>query len=998
MNDQDLQHEVAWLRQRVADLEELRGEHEQEVYHHAVQLDHSLDELRRHAQDLARAKEALRKSRERFELAVQGSGAGLWDWDVETGVVYFSPLWKSMLGYAEDELEGNFADWEQLLHPEDRERALATLKAYVDGVTPTYELEHRLRHKDGSYRWILARGVALRDATGRPYRMAGSHTDITARKQAEQALRDSEALYHSLVETLPLNVFRKDRQGRFTFGNQRFAESLGRPLDEILGKTDYAFFPPELAAKYQADDQKVLATGQVFEDVEEHYRPDGTKIYVQVLKAPVFDSHGQIVGTESIFWDVTARKLAEEALQQAKAEAEAASRAKSEFLTNISHEIRTPMNAILGMTELVLDTPLTVEQRDCLSIVQKSAESLLGVINDILDFSKIEAGKLDLDERPFQLRDCLGDALITLALRAHQQGLELIYHVAPNVPDALQGDSGRLRQVLLNLVGNAIKFTERGEVLVRVGLESSKASEAAPASTPLTTHLHFEVSDTGIGIPAEKQQMIFAPFVQVDGSTTRRYGGTGLGLAIAARLVELMRGHIWVESGLGQGSTFHFSAQFGVCPELIPPPTGDVVQLRGLPVLIVDDNATNRLILEETLLHWMMKPTAVANAAAALEVLRSASAAGQPFALVLLDSHMPEMDGFALARQIRHEPNLARATVMMLTSSEQPGDVARCRESGIASYLVKPVRQAELWRALLAALGAVPELQRQDRSAVPAPNKGRPLRVLLVEDNLVNQKLALRLLQKRDHSVTVAANGKEALALLDQNVFDLILMDVQMPEMDGFQATAAIRRRERGTARRLPILAMTAYAMKGDQERCLAAGMDGYISKPVRVQELYDAIERLASDAPSPRPPQACREEESVDWASSLEYVGGDRQLLKDLMEVFLQTCPEWLEEVRTGLARQDAAQVQRAAHKLKGTLGNFGAQVAFDAALQIELQCRTGSLQGVEEIWGLLAREMDRLLPVLKAWCQEGPTAVADNGDRIPNNSGAAAHSGGMG
>ncbi|MDB5385026.1 MAG: domain S-box [Planctomycetaceae bacterium] len=778
------------------------------------------------------AEEALQFSRDRFELAARGAVDGIWDWNVVTGEDYFSSRFCELLGYTKSELPPRIETWESLLHPKDREHALAGIRAHFDWRVP-YDVEFRLRTKAGIFRWFRACGQARWDATGKPIRMAGSLTDITERKAAEAEL-------------------------------------------------------------------------------------------------------------------ISARDAATEA-----------SRSKSEFLANMSHEIRTPMNGIIGMTQLALDTPLNADQREYLETVNSSADSLLRIINDILDFSKIEAGKLDLDRQPFSLRESLGDAMKTLGFRAHEKNLELVWHTPSDVPDDLIGDIGRLRQVLVNLVGNAIKFTEAGEVGVTVERISSDDSKAV---------LRFSVSDTGIGIPVEKQKLIFEAFAQVDASTTRVYGGTGLGLSISRQIIKLMGGEISIQSEVGVGSTFHFTIELPLAEEKVPVDVDET--LKGVSVLVVDDNATNRRILEHLLGSWKMQVTLVDCGQAAIETMRHSEKSGHPFPLVLTDCHMPCMDGFMLIEEARKYPELRNATIVMLTSGDLPEAYDRCSQLGVAATLLKPIKQSELRLTLALVLSKVkkPKMPPEAGVIVETRSSESRLRILLAEDNLVNQRVAVKMLEKMGHSVQVAENGQLALDALKAATFDVVFMDVQMPVLDGMQAVVALRQRELTTGQHLPVIAMTAHAMTGDRERCLAVGMDEYVSKPIVAADLSAALHRVLSSSRTSKiePLIAADVSETIaapyDLKAALERFDGDSDFLKELAEIFLNTIPELLGLLDSAVKTRNLQQIGAEAHSIKGALGNFCAHSAYGIALQLETLSRDGVLENVEQIHEELVREIERL------------------------------------
>lgn len=803
-------------------------------------------------------------------------------------------------------------------------------------------------------------------------------TSIVDRRFSLQALalKTSEQRYCLIVETafdafLGIDsdgiVTEWNAQAEVTFGWPR-TDALGRPLTAFLLINQHAQSSPTLGALLHSGNADVA---QKRMELTARHR-SGREFPVEMTLSTI--QQGEQCFYAAFVHDVTERKLVEQERERVKESAEAASRAKSEFLANMSHEIRTPLNGVIGMTDLVLESELTREQREYLETVKLSADSLLHVINEILDFSKIEAGKLELESVDFDLRECMESTLKTLALKADEKKLELLCDVIPDVPDMITGDAVRLRQVLTNLVGNAIKFTRHGEISLKALIDRIDRD---------AVQLHFIVADTGVGIAPEKQKLIFESFTQADTSTTREFGGSGLGLTISRRLVEMMGGTIWVESMLGQGSKFHFTIIVKTAvPKVAHAMTVTQPQvLHGVKVLIVDDNRTNRRILDGLLRHWKMRPTTVEDAEQAMDKLLAAYEIDEPYDLILTDMHMPKMDGFDLVQWIREKPELVTSTIMMLTSGGHGGDAQRCEEFGVAAHLLKPIRQSELREALIRVISArgqeKPAPIITDNSLNVRRQSHQSLRILLAEDNAVNQMLATRLLEKRGHRVTVTSNGREALAALTESAFDLVFMDVQMPEMDGIETTVALREREKESGVHQPVIALTALVIKGDKERCLEAGMDGYISKPIRQQELDEILDsymaKLKPSTTATIPQTDTRSPtSSIDQTELLERIGGDHAFLSELVEVFKVDYPRQLSFARRALDTGDVKGVERAGHALKGTLANLAASGPSDTAAAIEKMGASGDLSQTDRVLTQLEHELVDVLASLQSLCQE--------------------------
>jgi two-component system, sensor histidine kinase and response regulator len=919
----------------------------------------------------------LQAIEERLNLALKSSCVGTWSWDIVQNKIIWDDFIHPLFGLTPGTFSGRYEDFLVTLHVDDRERVQQEVARAVEQ-DATYDTEYKVVWPDGSVHVLGSRGKVYRDPNGSPQRMTGVCWDITERKRLEDRFRLA-------VEASPVALMMIRKDGGIILANSSclkmfgytLAEMVGQPVNLVVPSRFLADLPKHLNKYFDNPVQRAMGAELDLLGV----RKDGTEFPVKVGLSPVLTDEGQLVicGLS----DITDQKRMMEVMRQAKESAESASRAKSSFLANMSHEIRTPMNGIIGMAQLLAQTELREHQREYLATMDESAHILLRLLNDILDFSKIEAGKLELEKVDFSISECVARASQMMALRIAEKGLEFACRVAPEIPDRLRGDAGRLQQILVNLLGNAVKFTEVGEIFVNVNAESMSAG---------SIQLHVSVSDTGIGIPDEKRDQIFRPFEQAESSTTRRFGGTGLGLAISRQLVEMMNGRIWLESESGRGSVFHFTAELEIAADQHSQALSDLKSLHNLPVLVVDDNATNRRILAELLQHWNLQPVMADSAAAARKVLKEAEASACPIRLILLDHHMPVEDGIHFATSLSGTITATTCPIIMISSGSQPIDIDLGQQYGIVRFMTKPVIASELLNEVLRQFGGYQNISEKHLPA-ETPQLVHPRRLLLVEDNVINRRVAMGLLKARGHQAVVAENGQEAVDTLATQAFDVVLMDMQMPVMDGYEAIAELRQREHRTGGHIPIVAMTAEALKGDRERCLACGADDYVSKPINPVELYRAIEQfparclpaqladqqleaddcqsqhlssLASSSSQQATVASSQADTAVDWNVARKHLGDSPQVLREFCELVKTQVSTLVADMRSAIESRDAKLLQRSAHTLKSSVKYFGAESLAQAALAIETLGRTASSASTPELFADAHDLLSQLEPEL--------------------------------
>lgn len=916
------------------------------------------------------------EARERALVDAAPSGAFLAD---DTGrVLLANQEFLRITGARGADLAGKA--WLDFVHPADRQRATAEWAVAVLKSPANYAGVLRFVASDGKVLLAKAAVREIRDGAKRSG-FAGSLEDITAQKAAEERLKALSERLLLATKSANLGIWDWDVVSDRLNWNDQMLALYGTSRAAFEGKVQgwLSRVHPNDRASLETTLRQALKGER---ELSVEFRipwTDGSQRVLRTYAVVQRNASGQPIRTIGTAWDVTELRRKDAALEEAKAAAEASSRAKSDFLANISHEIRTPLNAIIGMAELALDASPNPEQKNCLASVKRTGEDLLYLVNDILDLSKIEAGRLELVAESFPLREFLTAALRTVAPRGAEKNLELVLMVADDVPDGILGDPVRLRQVLIHLLANAVRFTERGEVLLKVGVAGTETRFLSRASgaikpAPDAVVLHFSVSDTGIGIPAAKQKIIFDAFGQEDTAGARRHGGAGLGLAIAAKLVRLMGGEMWLDSEPSSGSCFHFSITLTSRPEAGEPTPGVLAHLAGGRALVVDDSATVRASLDTSLRSWGLNPETAATTQEALE-LADKAATTTPFVLVVVDATIPGSDSFDLARTLQVHPGLKGSIVMLLAASGLAAGAARCRSLGLHHFLVKPLGPNELHEALLNVAANPQPVPGQPDLPTPAQKdtattqpRQRGLRLLLAEDNAVNREVAIRMLQRWGHTVTVAENGRQAVACLERDTFDVVLMDVQMPELDGIQATGVIRDKERGTSRHQHIIALTARAMKGDREQCLASGMDDYLAKPIRWDDLRARLEAFAESIAAAAAASATLAS-GPSHENLLEEFQGDTNLLCKVLEAFLQTTPALMQTLYTSLHAKDFPAADRAAHTIKGSVSHFHNDRAFELCFELEKLARARTIENAFELFDLLEKEINALSHSFEEW-----------------------------
>jgi PAS domain S-box-containing protein len=903
-----------------------------------------------------------------FENLINNMPDGVVSFDVDGRVRTVNKGFTEMFGFSEEEAVNQNIS-ELVAPPELLQEAHDVRKRILIG--ESVEMESVRKRKNGEIFPVslCAAPIHFNEMDGILGYLA-IYRDITERQKAEQTIRDSEARLKTMFNTVQTGIVIIDATDHtIVDANPAALHMIGADRNDVVGHVCHRFICPAQEGNCPITDQ-----GHTVDNRERTLIKAGGQV-IPVLKTVTRLSIGGKAHLLEAFVDISE-------LVDARISAEKANRAKSEFLANMSHEIRTPMNGIIGMTDLVLDTPLTSEQKDYLGTIKRSGYALLELINNILDLSKIESGNLELEAIDFLLQNAVEGAVESLAIKADEKGIELVTHIHPDVPPYLKGDPGKLRQMLINLVGNALKFTETGEIIVQVKVQKLHEKNV---------QLHFMVADTGIGIPKEKQGLIFDSFQQADGSVTRRHGGTGLGLSITKRLAEMMGGRIWVESVVGEGSTFHFIAMFGISEaKEIPDWTLERIDFEGKRILILDDNATNRQILREMVASWGFMHTETEDGTSALAQIHAVFETGNGFDLLLLDANMPGMDGFEVAKRIREDERFSSLPIILLTSAGQRGDAAKCRGLGIGAYLIKPVKKSELYHTITAVLsdkkkenGADDERRLITRHSLREKTHGQRLNILLAEDDPTNQKVASRMLNRQGHAVTVAETGAQALEKAGESHFDLILMDVQMPMMDGLTATAEIRKQEkegRMPTKHIPIIAMTAHALKGDKERCLESGMDDYLTKPVKLKLLNRMLEKwghgVGPESTQDQDTDKADQQDSaepekgvlpIDLTQAMEMAMDDTAFLKDLLQEFVTEMTTQLTILHTDVEKKDAEALKAHAHRLKGSSRTLAAKALADAAYALEMMGKNDDLNGAESALRRLNEEMQRLKDFVK-------------------------------